>query len=56
LPVFGPMNVGDDGLSLIGLWRDDSIEEAELEYLKCPRVENVGVTGEGISEAEEFWL
>ena len=34
----------------------DSIEEAELGYLMCPRVENVGVTGEGISEAEEFWL
>lgn len=50
------MNVGDDGLSTTEVWYDDSIEEAELEYLKWPREENVGVTGEGISEAEEFWV
>jgi hypothetical protein len=30
------------------------MEEAELEYLKCPRVEKVGVTGDGISDADEF--
>jgi hypothetical protein len=41
---------------LTELWKVDSIDEAELGYLKWPRVENVGVTGEGISEAEEFWL
>jgi hypothetical protein len=56
LPDFGPINVGDEGLSLTEMWKVDSIEDAELGYLKCPRVENVGVTGEGISEAEEFWL
>jgi hypothetical protein len=48
------MNVGDDGLSAREVWYDDSIDEAELGYLKCPRVENVGVTGEGTSDAEEF--
>ena len=56
LPDFGPANVGEDGLSLTELWKVESIEEAELAYLKCPRMEKVGVTGEGISEAEEFWL
>jgi hypothetical protein len=48
------MKVGDDGLSTTEVWYDDSSEEAELGYLKCPRVENVGVRGEGMSEAEEF--
>jgi hypothetical protein len=56
LPDFGPTKVGEDGLSFREEWKVESIEEAELGYLKCPRVENVGVTGEGISEAEEFWL
>jgi hypothetical protein len=56
LLVFDTMNVGDDGLSATEVWYDDSIEEAELEYLKCPRAENVGVTGDEISEAEEFWV
>ena len=50
------MNVGDDGLSTTDVWYDDSMEEAELGYLKCPRAENVGVTGEGRSDAEEFWV
>ena len=50
------MKLSGDGLSLAGLWKGDSIEEAELGYLKCPLVENVGVIGEGISEVEEFWL
>jgi hypothetical protein len=54
LLVFDTMKVGDDGLSTTEVWYDDSIEEAELGYRKCPRVENVGVTGEGTSDAEEF--
>jgi len=54
LPGFEPTNDGDDGLSATEVWKDDSIEEAELGYRKCPRVEKVGVTGEGISDAEEF--
>jgi hypothetical protein len=54
LPLFGPTNVGEDGLSVVELWKEDSIEDAELGYLKCPRVEKVGVTGEGISDVDEF--
>ena len=52
--VFETLNIGDDGLSTTGVWYDDSSEEAELGYRKCPRAENVGVTGEGMSEAEEL--
>jgi hypothetical protein len=48
------MNVGDEGLSTTEVWYDDSTEETELGYLKCPRVENVGVTGDGRSDAEEL--
>jgi hypothetical protein len=48
------MKVGDDGLSATDVWYVDSIDELELGYLKCPRVENVGVIGEGISDADEF--
>lgn len=56
LADLGPTKVGEDGLSFTEAWKVESIEEAELGYLKCPRVENVGVTGEGMSEVEEFWL
>ncbi len=52
--VFDTINVGDDGLSPTEVWYEDSIEEAELEYLRCPRAENVGVTGDGTSDADEF--
>ncbi len=38
------------------MWNVDSIEDAELGYLRCPREENVGVTGDGNSEADEFWV
>ena len=55
-PVFELIKVGDEGLSVTELWSDDSMEEAELGYLRCPRTENVGVIGEGTSEGEEFWL
>jgi len=41
-------NVGDEGLSAMVLWKGDSIDDAELGYLIWPRLENVGVTGEGI--------
>jgi hypothetical protein len=51
-----PAKVGDEGLSMAGLWKDDSTDEVELGYLKCPRAENVGVVGEGISDADELWL
>jgi hypothetical protein len=54
LLVFDTMKVGDEGLSTTEVWYEDSIEETELGYRKCPRVENVGVTGEGASDAEEF--
>ena len=50
------INVGEDGLSATDVWYDESSDEAELGYRKCPRVENVGVKGEGISDAEEFWV
>jgi hypothetical protein len=30
------------------------MEDAELGYLKCDRVEKVGVTGEGTSDVDEF--
>lgn len=56
LPDFGATKLGDEGLSLAEAWTVESMEEAELGYLRCPRVEKVGVTGEGASEAEEFWL
>ena len=52
--VFDTMNVGEVGLSTTEVWYGDSTEDTELGYLKCPRVEEVGVTGEGASEAEEF--
>jgi len=55
LPVFELANVGDDGLSVAEFWKVESIDEAELGYLKWPRLEKVGVTGEGISDAEEVW-
>lgn len=48
------MKVGEFGLSVIELWYADSTEEAELGYRICPRIENVGVTGDGMSDAEEF--
>ncbi len=54
--VLDTMKVGDDGLSAIDVWYDESIDEAELGYRKWPRVENVGVTGEGMSDGEEFWV
>jgi hypothetical protein len=47
------VKVGDDGLSAVEVWNVDSIDDAELGYLKCPRLEKVGVTGEGTSEADE---
>ena len=53
LPVFELANVGEDGLSVAEFWNVDSIDEAELGYLKWPRLEKVGVTGEGISDADE---
>jgi hypothetical protein len=56
LPAFDRVKVGDDGLSTTEVWYEDSIEEAELEYLKCPRAEKVGVIGDGMSDAEEFWV
>jgi hypothetical protein len=47
--------VGEDvGLSTTKLLNGDSIEDVELGYRKCPRVEKVGVTGEGTSEAVEL--
>lgn len=52
--VLEAINVGEDGLSTTDVWYDESSDEAELGYRKCPRAENVGVTGEGISDAEEF--
>ena len=51
---FRPMNVGDEGLSVDGVFRDTSMDEAELEYLSWHRVEKVGVTGDGISDADEL--
>ncbi len=54
MPVFDKVYVGDDGLSTTDVWYNDSSEEAELGYRKCPRVENVGVTGDGRSDADEF--
>lgn len=56
MPLFGPVNEGEDGLSTREVWYGDSIEEAELEYLKWPGLENVGVTGEGFSDCEEFGM
>ena len=53
MPVFELANVGEDGLSVAEVWTVESIEEAELEYLKWPRLEKVGVRGEGISATEE---
>jgi hypothetical protein len=47
------MNVGDDGLSVTGVFKDTSMDEVELEYLSWPRVEKVDVTGDGMSDAEE---
>lgn len=52
--AFVPMKVGEDGLSVVELWNEDSTEDAELGYRICPRVEKVGVTGDGMSDAEEF--
>jgi hypothetical protein len=46
--------LGDEGLA--GLIGDSSMDEDELEYLRWPRVENVGVTGEGRSEADELYM
>jgi hypothetical protein len=47
------MKDGEAGLSLTTeVWNVDSIDEAELGYLKC-RAENVGVTGEAASEVDE---
>jgi hypothetical protein len=43
--------VGEVGL--VGVFGDCSRGEAELEYLVC-LVENVGVTGDGISDVEEL--
>lgn len=54
MPVLDPTKLGDDGLSTPELWKDDSNDDVELGYLKCPRVEKVGVTGEGRSDADEF--
>lgn len=54
MPDLELTNVGDEGLSPAELWKDDSSDDDELGYLKCPRVEKVGVTGDGISDAEEF--
>jgi hypothetical protein len=48
------MNVGDDGLSVAGVFKDASTDEAELEYLSCPRIEKVGVTGDGMSDVDEL--
>jgi len=53
LPVLELAKVGDDGLSVVEAWNVDSIDDAELGYLKWPRLEKVGVTGEGTSEAVE---
>ncbi len=47
--------MGDDGISMAGAFGDSSIDEAELEYLRW-RVEKVGVTGEGISDADELFV
>lgn len=49
------INVGDDGLSTRGLWYEDSNDDTEddVGYRKCPRVEKVGVTGDGISDGDE---
>jgi hypothetical protein len=46
------MKVGDDGESFRELWYEDSTDVTELGYRRWPRVEKVGVTGEGISDAE----
>lgn len=51
-----PINVGDEGLSVAGVLKETSMEDEELEYLELPRAENVGVTGDGISELEELWV
>lgn len=45
--------MGDDGISIAGAFGDRSIDDVELEYLRW-RVEKVGVTGEGISDADEL--
>ena len=52
LPDFEAENVGDCGLSVVDAWKEDSTDDAELGYLKCPDpdLEKVGVTGEGTSE------
>jgi hypothetical protein len=52
------VKVGDDGESVAELWYAESTEVTELGYLRCERVEKVGVTGEGTSDCEEldeFW-
>ncbi len=46
--------MGDEGLSVDGEFKDISVDEAELEYRSCPRVEKVGVTGDGMSDADEL--
>jgi hypothetical protein len=51
---FVPANVGDEGLSTAEPRNGESMEELELGYLKCPRLEKLGVTGEGISVVDEF--
>jgi len=48
------MNVGEEGLSVDGVFKETSMDEVELEYLSWPRVEKVGVTGDGISDADEL--
>jgi hypothetical protein len=48
LPDFEAVKVGDCGPS--DAWKEESMEDAELGYLRCPCREKVGVTGEGPSE------
>jgi hypothetical protein len=48
------MNEGDEGLSVEGVFKETSMDEAGLEYLSWPRVEKVGVTGDGMSDADEL--
>jgi len=54
LPDLRWLNVGDAGVSIAVMKGDASTDDAELEYLMWPRIENVGVAGDERSEAEEF--
>ncbi|EHK99160.1 hypothetical protein M7I_4992 [Glarea lozoyensis 74030] len=44
------LSIAEEAIGKVEI-KNESIDDAELGYLKCPDLEKVGVTGEGTSEA-----